>query len=132
MHQFAVSVILTNVFPRIEETGTISWHLNFQLESIGGDGALEVNRIADANPDDCCKTNVSTKSNWQNIRPIIQKIGIQLGQHFHKTLDTLMSDLNKNLQHQRDLFVPGAGVFAMRTPRFNKRGDVLASLEYLQ
>lgn len=94
---------------------------------------LQIDRIADAQPADCCKTNVSTKSNYphKGVRPAFQKLGNQLGQIFHVKLDTLMSDLNKNLRHQRDLFVPGTGVFAMRDPRFNKRGDVLTALEYI-
>ena len=50
--------------------------------------------------------------------------------YFDNSLAWLTNDMVTALEHQHKLFLPAAGVFLMQDAKFNKRGDLLATLHY--
>jgi hypothetical protein len=69
-------------------------------------------------------------------RNYIKNYAAELKKHQENYLRTavtrLTSNLNRALRLQNKFILPGAGVFAMKHPTFNDRGDLLVELQYLK
>jgi hypothetical protein len=56
----------------------------------------------------------------------------ELRKRLERAVSQISRKLNQAFQVQHKFITPASGVFAMRYPKFNNRGDLLVELEYLK
>ncbi|KAL4949260.1 hypothetical protein BDW69DRAFT_188476 [Aspergillus filifer] len=110
------------------------WNLGLRLEAVRG-GGLQV--VKAGNPTVRAKTvKASSTPGWNpgsvaSINRGLRSLENGIVKYLRAALVKISNQLARDINNLHKLFLPGAGVFRFGTPMFNKRGDIIADLEYL-
>lgn len=108
------------------------WNLSFRMQAVAG-GGIQIIRAG--NPSVHAKI-VKVKSNnfpdKGRINRGLHSLEKSLENYLRSGIGRITNQLGSKLKNLHKLFLPGLGVFRFGTPQFNKRGDLLADLEYLK
>ena len=106
------------------------WSLDIKIVAIE-DGGVEFKKVPKSNAVNTYETSHEGPLRWEKgVEHLIKHVertlkdGLEYG--YHKVETSLLNALS----NQEKLFLPGAGTFLMKDPRFNKRGDLIVNLEY--
>jgi hypothetical protein len=109
------------------------WRVNFKLQAIN-DGGLEIApqlrdrswlRIQ-------TKKGTIIRTNEGYLKNKATTMESELRKRLEHAVSQISKKLNQTFQVQHKFIMPASGVFAMRYPKFNNRGDLLVELEYLE
>lgn len=110
---------------------TTDWHITLEIQGVN-DGGLQIVHV-----DDGCKTS-KTQQNYYYLSTALpgfrtegDRIKTHILQAFKQSVGRIANKLNVVFQNQNKLVLPGAGIFAMTYPMFNRRGDLLVELTYI-
>jgi hypothetical protein len=109
------------------------WHIKFKLQATD-DGGVEIA----AQLRDRSWLTIQTKkgtiirTNQNYLRNHAATMENELRKRLERALSQISRKLNQAFQVQHKFIMPASGVFAMRYPKFNNRGDLLVELEYLE
>ncbi|GAQ10131.1 hypothetical protein ALT_7452 [Aspergillus lentulus] len=108
------------------------WHIKFNLQATD-DGGVEIA----AQLRDRSWLTIQTKkgtiirTNQGYLRNHAATMEKELRKRLERAVSQISRKLNQAFQVQHKFIMPSSGVFAMRYPKFNNRGDLLVELEYL-
>ncbi|GIK05626.1 hypothetical protein Aspvir_009739 [Aspergillus viridinutans] len=108
------------------------WHINFKLQAIN-DGGLEIApQLRDRSWLKIqTKKGTFIRTNEGYLKNKARTMENELRKRLENAVSGISRKLNQAFQVQHKFIMPGSGVFAMRHPKFNDRGDLLVELEYL-
>ena len=68
---------------------------------------------------------------WEyGVDKIIEEIKVSLDKQLELGFPEVEENLLNALANQHKLFLPAAGTFVMKDPKFNQRGDLVVNLQY--
>lgn len=133
MLRYLYSPLIVSTSTRASFNTSTVWHLNFALGAVS-DGGLQITRVPDPAGVHACTTTYTDSSSGITWNIPFDDFCTSLSQYmmsyFDNSLAWLTNDMVTALEHQHKLFLPAAGVFLMQDAKFNKRGDLLATLHY--
>ncbi|GIC88010.1 uncharacterized protein Aud_004401 [Aspergillus udagawae] len=108
------------------------WHINFKLQAIN-DGGLEIAPQLRDRSWLTIQTKKGTiiRTNEGYLKNKATTMESELRKRLEHAVSQISKKLNQAFQVQHKFIMPASGVFAMRYPKFNNRGDLLVELEYL-
>ncbi|KAL4946613.1 hypothetical protein BDV06DRAFT_218080 [Aspergillus oleicola] len=110
------------------------WNLGLRLEAVRG-GGLQV--VKAGNPTVRAKTvKASNRGGWNpgsvaDLNRGLRSLENGIVKYLRAALLKISNQLARDINNLHKLFLPGTGVFRFGTPMFNKRGDVITELEYI-
>ena len=107
-----------------------NWSLTIGMAAIE-DGGLEFKVVPKSDTVNTFEVCHAGPLNWKNgIGSIIKHTQTVLKEGLQYGYSKVETNLLNALATQEKLFLPAAGTFLMKDPKFNKRGDLIVNLEY--
>lgn len=78
------------------------------------------------------KHHANIKTNQTVVKSMAADIKKKIDAYLRAAIGKVTGKLNRALRLQNRFILPGAGVFAMKHPKFNNRGDILVDLKYMR
>lgn len=128
------ALMLTDLDRNMTFHSITEWKLKFRVEAVRG-GGIQIVRVG--KPTTHAKTVKATNHGFHDRLGRVNTQGLRglekgLANLLSKGLQRITNQLARDLRNLHKLFLPGGGVFRFGTPQFNKRGDILAPMEYLK
>ena len=107
-----------------------NWQFKIAMSAVQ-DGGVEFKKVPGSD-------NVSTTGDdpegplqWkQGVKVVAETVKDNLEGQLEYGFPVVENNLLYALANQHKLFLPAAGTFLMKDPKFNKRGDLIVNLEY--
>ncbi|KAL5050837.1 hypothetical protein BDW71DRAFT_173287 [Aspergillus fruticulosus] len=106
------------------------WGLRLRLEAVRS-GGLQVHADQPTVGAKTAKYTPKLSAYSKSMQAAIRNYEQNIIKNLRSKLAPISKQLASGLVNLHKLFLPGGGVFRFGTPLFNKRGDLLADLEYL-
>ncbi|KAI0392996.1 hypothetical protein F5Y17DRAFT_459335 [Xylariaceae sp. FL0594] len=128
--KFTYSMDIVYFWSRAKISREVDWDLHFHLGAVR-QGGLHVRVDKPAIHPRNFKVSASRWDNNNRMKRALRGVVNPMTKFLSNNVGSLTTRIRNQLTQLHKLFLPGGGVFRFDAPIFNKRGDLLADLTYL-